>query len=450
MKPKSPSTNSKQIDPGQSPIVRLFQELGPDALDILTERQRLTVKYLWPIWARPNQLLPKGDWRVAMWCCGRGFGKTRTGAEAVRSVVESGESGDLILAGPTAADVRDIMVEGESGLLAISPAWNFPKYEPSKRRVTWTNGARAVLVSADEPDRFRGLQASFAWTDEICSWRYQESWDQLMFGLRLGNNPRAIVTTTPRPSKLMKGLLSREGEDVVVIRGSSFDNRANLPEAFFNSILERYKGTRLAKQEIWAQLLEDVDGARVSHELLDEARVVSGEVPDLQRVVVGIDPAVTSSEDSDETGIVVAGLGIDDEVYVLDDRSCRVSPKAWATRAIESLHKWAPDLNGRILGEVNNGGDLVEATIRTVDKNVPFRAVRASKGKHIRFEPVGSLFEQKRIHMVGSYPKLEDQIVMFTPSGYEGSDSPDRADALVWAVTELVLEKNCTPSVWSI
>jgi len=430
-----------------SPILQLFKQEGPDALEMLSEREKLTVKFLWDAWARPTQKMPEGDWRIALWCCGRGFGKTRTGSEAVRWMAESGKAGHITISSSTSADIRDICLEGESGLLNISPPWFFPVYEPSKRRLTWPNGARAVLVSADEPERFRGLQSDFAWCDELGAWRYPEAWDQLMFGLRLGSNPRCIVTTTPRPSTIIKNLIAREDDDVVIIRGTSFDNQDNLPPAFFNSILERYEGTRLYRQEVNAEILEDVPGAIVEQEMIEKARTHQDDLPQMTRTIVAVDPAVTSGDKSDETGIIVAGLGEDGDVYILEDRSCRESPEGWARIAVGCYERHEAD---KILGEVNNGGDLVRATLRSVSKEIPFKAIRASRGKHLRFEPVGSLFEQGRVHMVGTFSQLEDQVIMFTPGGYEGGDSPDRADAMVYAVTELLLDPHPAAVVWSV
>jgi len=393
--------------------------------------------------------MPSGDWRVALWCCGRGFGKTRTGAEIVRHMVETGKVSHVTIASATASDVRDICVDGPgSGILSVSPPWFYPNYEPSKRRLTWPNGARATLISADEPDRARGLQHSLLWCDELAAWRYPEAWDQLMFGLRLGQDPRCIVTTTPRPSKLIKGLMNREGDDVKVIRGTSFDNQDNLPQAFFTSIIDKYQNSRLGEQEIYAKLLTDTPGSFVNNQHIDEARVLVEEVPPMVRTVVAVDPAVTSGESSDETGIVVAGLGEDGHVYILDDRTCKLSPEGWARRVVESYERWECD---RVIAEVNNGGDLLESVLRSVSTNaLPYKSVRASRGKHVRFEPVGSLFEQGKVHMVGNFPKLEDQVTMFTPGGYEGGASPDRADALCWAVTALVFDKTPVSSVWSI
>lgn len=344
-------------------------------------------------------------------------------------MVEANRAGRIALVGQTAADVRDTMIEGESGIMAISPPWFEPKYEPSKRRLTWPNGARATAYSADEPRQLRGPQHDLAWADELASWATSEAWDQLMFGLRLGDDPRAVVTTTPRPIAVIRELL--KSPTTHVTRGSTYDNRANLAPAFLEKIVSKYEGTRLGRQELYAEVLDDVPGALWNRAMLEQARA-QDEPPELVRIVVAIDPAVTSGEDSDETGIIVAGKDANGEYHVLADRTCRMSPDGWARRAITALDEYKAD---RIVAEVNNGGDLVEATIRTVRRNVPYKKVHASRGKRVRAEPIAALYEQGRVTHHGNLDLLEDQMVTFLPEGSYGS--PDRVDALVWALTEL-------------
>jgi predicted phage terminase large subunit-like protein len=390
----------------------------------------------WPSVARPSQLAPSGDWRIWLLLAGRGFGKTRSGAEWVREQAETGKAGRIALVAPTAADVRDVIIEGESGLLAIAPDHARPLYEPSKRRLTWPNGAIATAYSADEPERLRGPQHDAAWCDELASWRYPDAWDMLMLGLRLGKDPRAVVTTTPKPTRLLRDLLSRAGTDVAVTRGSTMENEANLASAFLAQIVRRYEGTRLGRQELDAELLDDAPNAMWTRDLIERAHVAAA--PSLRRIVVAIDPATTSGEESDETGIVVAGVGVDGEGYVLDDLSGRLAPTEWARRAVAAYQRHEAD---RVVAEVNAGGEMVEATLRVVDRNVSFKAVHASKGKVARAEPVAALYEQGRVHHVGAFPALEDQMCSFT-TGYDRSSagmSPDRLDALVWALTELML-----------
>ena len=342
----------------------------------------------------------------------------------------------VALVAPTAADARDTMVElGESSILKISPPWFMPHYEPSKRRVTWPNGAVATLFSADEPDRLRGPAHDLAWADEVAAWLHAtEVWDQLMFGLRLGDNPRCAATTTPKPTTLIRDLLSRVGQDVVVTGGSSYENRANVASVWLEDIIRRYEGTRLGRQELLAELLADAPGALWQRARIDELRVA--QALELVRVVIAIDPAVTSGEDSDETGIVCAGKGVDGHGYVLADRSCRMSPHGWATRAVTAFDEFLAD---RVVGEANNGGDMVESTIRTVRASIPYTKVWASRGKRVRAEPIAALYEQGRVHHVGPLLELEDQMCTWLPEGVDWS--PDRLEALVWALTELALAK---------
>jgi predicted phage terminase large subunit-like protein len=389
----------------------------------------------WQSIARPEQLPPPGDWATWMILAGRGAGKTRTGAEWVRSLAEATSVARIALVGPTAADARDVMVEGESGIMAICPNSNRPTYEPSKRRLTWRNGVQATLFSAEEPARLRGPQHGAAWLDELGAWQNaQETWDMLQFGLRIGRKPRQVITTTPKPTKLIRALMKRDGQDVIVTRGRTIDNAANLAPSFLSQIVSRYEGTRLGRQELNAELLEDVPGALWTRDLIEDGRRSKTDLPSMTRIVVALDPAVTVSEGSDETGIVVAGLGVDGHGYVLEDASGKLTPIEWARRAVALYRKWGAD---RIVAEANQGGALVETTIRTVDRNVSLKAVHASRGKITRAEPIAALAEQFRIHLAGSFPELEDQLCTFAAGS---TDSPDRLDALVWAFTELMVE----------
>ena len=388
----------------------------------------------WITKARPEQLPPPGDWTIWMICAGRGAGKTRSGAEWVRSLAESRMAQRIALVGPTAADVRDIMVEGESGLLSISPDWNRPHYEPSKRRLTWPNGVIATMFSSEEPERLRGPQHDAAWCDEVAAWRNaKDTWDMLQFGLRLGKRPRAMVTTTPKPTKLVRDLLGRNGQDVAVTRGSTYDNRANLAPSFFTQIVKQYEGTRLGRQELNAELLDDVPGALWTRAMIEEARVRPEANIFLERIVVAIDPAISVNEDSDETGIIVAGLGSDGDAYVLGDSSGKYLPHEWARHAITNYHEYGAD---RLVAEINQGGQMVESTIRAIAPNVPLTLVHASRGKLVRAEPVSALYEQRRVHHVGIFEPLEDQLCSYAPGVVK---SPDRMDALVYAITDLML-----------
>jgi predicted phage terminase large subunit-like protein len=303
--------------------------------------------------------------------------------------------------------------------------------------LTWPNGAIATTFSAEEPDRLRGPQHDAAVCDALGSWARLETWDMLMFRLRLGRKPRCLVATTPRPTKLIREILAREGRDVVVTRGSTYENRANLAPGFFDQVIRKYEGTRLGRQELLAEVLEDVPGALWNREQLDQRR--RDLALDLQRIVVAIDPAVTSGEEADETGIVVAGKDGNDHGYVLQDLSGRYSPADWARSAIAAYRAHKAD---RIVAETNNGGEMVEATLRMVDPNIPFIAVHASRGKIVRAEPVAALYEQGRVHHIGMFAELEDQMCGFTTDfdRERAGFSPDRVDALVWALSDLMVQ----------
>lgn len=372
---------------------------------------------------------------------GRGFGKTRGVTEWARAKAEKMPRSRGAIVSSTAADARDIVVEGESGILAVCPPWNRPKYEPSKRRLTWPNGTVATLYTADEPDRLRGPQHHWAVCDELAAWRYiQDAWDMLMMGLRLGKDPQCAVATTPRPIKLIRELL--KDPTVAVTRGNTYENRGNLAPAFFTRILRKYEGTRLGRQELSAEILDDVPGALWTHAKLEENR--KAHAPSLVRIVIGVDPAVTANaESSNETGIVVAGVDENDEGYVLDDLSGIHTPLEWAKLVIGAYDKYQADA---VVGEVNQGGDLVKSNVAATaeimflknersTKEINFKAVRATRGKYVRAEPISSIDQQGRIHHIGMFATLEDQMCSWVP----GEDSPDRMDARVWAFTDLML-----------
>jgi phage terminase large subunit-like protein len=357
----------------------------------------------------------------------------------VRQEVEAGRAKRVALVGRTAADVRDTMVEGESGLIAKSSPRCRPRWFPSKRRLVWPNGAIATSYSSDVPDQLRGPQHHIAWCDEIASYVYPaETWSNLLFGLRLGDRPRVVVTTTPRPIRIVRELLAER--TTATTRGRTYDNAANLAHVFIDAVIRKYEGTRLGRQELEGLVLDDVPGALWTRAMLDGPGFLVREAPELRRVVVAIDPAVSSGEGSDETGIVVVGVGRGEKGrergYVLADLSGRYSPSEWARKAIDAFERFKAD---RIVAEVNNGGDLVEANLRAAEggKSVPYTAVHASRGKTIRAEPVSALYEQGRIHHVGAFPALEDQLCSWDSTGDE--KSPDRLDALVWGLTHLML-----------
>ena len=393
----------------------------------------------WRLWGRAKQQTPKTDFRFWLILAGRGFGKTRTGAEWVKTQVEAGRR-RIALVGPTAADVRDVMVEGDSGILQVYPPWNRPLFQSSRRRLVWPGGAMAFLYSAEEPERLRGPQHDAAWADELAAWSHgQETWDQLQFGLRLGDDPRVLVTTTPKPQPLLRQLMA--DPNTYVTRGTTYENSPNLPQAFLDRILRRYQNTRLGRQEIHAEVLGDAPGALWPQESLLVCHVAHH--PDLRRVVVAVDPSGSSGDDEgDQQGIVVAGLGVDGLGYVLADRTCRLSPEGWGRRAVEAFDEFGAD---RLVAEKNYGGDMVRFTLQTVRPTVPVTLVNATRGKVLRAEPVSALYEQGRVRHIVPDPldnplaDLEAEMRQATSNGYLGDGSPNRLDALVWALTDLFL-----------
>lgn len=385
--------------------------------------------WYWPLWARRNQLPPPGNWFVWFLRSGRGFGKTRTGAQYVIERAKQGK-GPIALVGQTKADVRDTMIEvGESSIMRCSPPWFMPEYKSSQRRLVWPNGVIGILYSGDEPDQLRGPQHQTAWVDEPAKFQYpDDAWANLEMGMRVGD-PRIVATSTPRPIKLVRDLMADAG--TINTTGSSYENIDNLSKSYIERIINRYEGTRLGRQELHGAVLDDVEGALWTHSLIEQYRVT--EHPRLYRVMVGVDPKVAKSAAS-ETGIIVAGLGTDGHVYVLADMSLNDTPGGWAKQVVTAYHQHRAD---RIIGEVNNGGDMVEYTIRGVDDRVSYQAVHASRGKDIRAEPVANLYERGMVHHVGMLATLEDQMCSWTP----GEASPDRMDALVWAVWALKLHE---------
>jgi predicted phage terminase large subunit-like protein len=396
-----------------------------------------------PTWhqvARPDQLAPDGSWRTWLILTGRGWGKTRTGAETVAEWVRAGTAKLTCIAAQTAADARDVSAKA---LLRALPG---AVYEPSKRSVTYGNW-QGITFSAEDPDSFRGYEFDSAWLDEVAAWRFPESYDQLQYGLRVGA-ARQIVTSTPRPVRVIRELLN--ADTTVVTRGRTLDNADNLSPSALAYLISTYQGTRIGRQELEGELLEDVPGALWSRALINMAPVPvhfdgTSNVPDVARIVIGIDPAVTSGEDSDETGIVVVALGSDSRGYVLDDLSGRYSPDEWAKKAVAAYEQYSAD---RIVAEVNNGGDLIEKMLRLYGPNLPISKVHARQGKHTRAEPVAALYEQGRVSHVRGFPTLEDQMCAFT--GNPGEDSPDRMDALVWALTDLMLGNGYVGSQFSM
>jgi len=402
----------------------------------------------WLVWARPEQLPPAGEWTTWLYMGGRGTGKTRAGAEWIRARVTSGIGRHIALVASTAADGRNVMIEGESGLLAIAPARDRPVFEPSKRRLTWPNGAIATLFSAEQPEALRGPQHDTAWCDELAKWKHlARAWDNLQLGLRLGMLPRQVITTTPRALAGLKAIMARS--DTVMTRGTSYDNRANLAPTWFAEIIRRYEGTRFGRQELNAELLDDVQGALWTRAMLDAARLAHDTVPPaMARVVVGVDPSGTGGGDARASiGIVAAGKGIDGLGYVLADFTCALSPAGWGRRVAEAVSAHKADC---VVAEANFGGAMVESVLSTANVGARVKMVTASRGKIVRAEPIAALYEQNRVRHVGAFSALEDQLVALTTDGYVGEGSPDRADAMIWALTELMLQHDAMEPWYAI
>ncbi len=418
------------------------------ALAALTAAERESLAAAWPLQARPEQLAPAGDWTVWLVLGGRGAGKTRTGAEWIRALaLGKAHAGGppasrMALVGETLADAREVMVEGVSGLLAIHPPRERPTWSPSRRRLEWGNGAVAQLFSSEDPESLRGPQFDAAWADELAKWRHADAtFDMLQFGLRLGVRPRQVVTTTPRPVPVLRRLLAAPG--TVVSRGRTADNAANLAPAFLTAVVDRYVGTRLGRQELDGELVEDRPDALWTRGELEALRLAVR--PALARIVVAVDPPATSRRTSDACGIVAAGLDGEGRAVVVADASLAAArPEVWARRAVALYHAEGAD---RLVAEVNQGGDMVATVIHGVDPRVAVEPVRATRGKWIRAEPVAALYARGLVRHAGHFPELEDEMADFGLDGLSGGRSPDRLDALVWAVTALLLTGRGEPRV---
>ena len=403
--------------------------------------EKATIKLYtdWLKTARAKQIEPADEHNIWLILAGRGWGKTRTGAQDIALYALRNPNTICAVVAPTHGDLRRVCFGGNSGLLSIIPdecyssSVDYKGYSSSLSEIRLFNGSKIVGYAAQEPERLRGPQFHRAWCDEIAAWRYPEALDQLMFGLRLGENPKCVITTTPKPNKMIKSLVERE--DVTVTSGSTFENEENLAQSALDMLKRRYEGTTLGRQELYAEIIEELEGALWSNKLIEEARLPEDTEKELKQIIVAIDPAVTNNEDSDETGIMVVGKDHNNEYYVLEDASGKYSPDGWARKAINCFYDWDAD---RIVAEVNNGGDLVERLLRGMDVNIPYRSVRATRGKMVRAEPIAALYEQRRVHHIGYFPELESQLCSYTG---ETKPSPDRLDALVWGISEISRSK---------
>lgn len=437
-------------------LSRLSSEERAKALAELPPHLVAHLIYCWPAWARPDQLPPAATagglaWQTWLLLGGRGSGKTRAGAEWVRAKalgngdVPGAPARRIALIGLTIAQVRSVMIEGVSGLMGVHAPGERPRYEISRNQIVWRNGAIAQLFAADEPDSLRGPQFDAAWCDEFAKWRRPEyAWDMLQFGLRLGTDPQAVITTTPRHLQILNKIIADPA--TVMTRSRTADNARNLAPGFVRQIMVRYANTALGRQELEGEIIEVRAGGYWTQELLNAHRIVAA--PDLARIVVAVDPPISAKAGSDACGIVVAGLGLDKRGYVLADRSIRGrEPIVWARAVVAAYRDYAADA---IVAETNQGGDLVLAVIRQVDENAPVRSVKATRGKWMRAEPVSTLYAEGRVFHVGEWPELEAQMCAFGPDGLANGKSPDRLDALVWALTDLMLTPRAKPGVHSL
>ena len=452
----TPATNTNTLSPfaQQSQLMRTLLALSEtqraEEIAQMSAEEQAAIRYHWKLHARRTQLPPPGDWRCWLICAGRGFGKTRSGAEWVRHYVRARPDARIALVSASLAEARAVMVEGESGLLAISPPGLVPIFEPSLRRLTWPNGAQAFLYSAAEPESLRGPQHHAAWCDEVAKWdnasgRAIRAWDNLQMGLRLGTRPRTVATTTPRAVPLMRRLLAEQAAGTTVVAGGATqDNAAHLPGAFLDDMDRQFGGTTLGRQEIGGVLIDDVEGALWTRSMLENCRdTMMGDPP--LRVVIGVDPPASAR--GDECGIVVCGLGASGVAQVLADCSvANASPERWASAVADAAREWNAD---RVVAEANQGGAMVESVLRAAEITLPLKLVHAARGKVARAEPVAALYETGKVRHAALFARLEDQLCgLMTGGSYEGpTPSPDRADALVWALTELMLGKKGEPRV---
>ena len=425
-------------DPGKSLVEQISRMPKDDIKRLiggLSEADVIKFWESWSIWAKPAQLPPAWHWRVWLLQAGRGFGKTRAGAEWVHHVAQT-PGVRIALVGATEDEVRRVMIEGSSGILACAPIGGQPAWEPSRGILTWANGSQAIVYSGANAESLRGPEHDYAWCDELAKWAKDEAtWDNLRMGMRRGKRPQIVVTTTPRNRALLKRIIA--SKTTAVTRGGTKDN-ANTPQSYKNDMQAEYGGTAIGRQELDGDLIEDVEGALWTRDMIEGCRVSTLSSP-LRRVVVAVDPPASAGGDA--CGIVCVGLGADDVGYVIEDASVSgLSPEGWAGVVADVAARQGAD---RVVAEANNGGDMVRSVLMAADSGLPVRLVHASRGKCARAEPVAALYGRGRVRHVGALPALEDELCgMITGGGYEGPGrSPDRADALVWAVTELMLGK---------
>lgn len=422
-------------DPGRR--FRFIMSLPPDKRRVMLED--------WATWAHPGQVPPEGeDWSIWLIRAGRGFGKTRAGSEWINRFARENGDARIALVGGTVDEVRAVMVEGASGIIRTAQIDEVVDWRPTMGELRFQSGATAFVYSGEQPERLRGPEHHVAWCDELAKWKYGDAtWDNLMLGLRLGDRPRVVVTTTPKPNALMRRVMTLEG--CVETRGRTADNRF-LPAAFVKQVEGMYAGSRLGRQELEGELIDEAEGALWTRDLIERQRVKAGDpLPPLTRVVVGVDPPASAGGDA--CGIVAVGLGADGRAYVLKDASVSgLSPEGWAGAVADCAHAVGAD---RVVAEKNQGGDMVGSVLRAAERNLPLTLVHAARGKVARAEPVSALYESDRMRHAGAFPELEDELAGLATAGdYSGPGrSPDRADAMVWAATHLMLGKRAHAGV---
>ncbi len=425
-------------------LAKLPEAERDEILDALRDNEAVAVSNDWFLQARREQLEPPGDWFIWTLMAGRGFGKNWTASHWLINEHEQGFAENSCIIAATSNDLVRYCLNGPSGILSLAPPRFSPEYKTQQNKLVWPNGTETHLFTSEKPRRLRGGNFDRAWCDELSYWQYvDDTWDMLMFGLRHGEVVKCVITMTPRPIPLVRELISRDGKDVYITAGTTYDNIHNLSRVFKDKVIKRYEGTRLGRQELEGLVMLDVEGALWDHDMIDELRVK--ERPELQYIVVGVDPSVTSGEKADETGIVVVGKGANDHCYVLADISGQYSPRKWAQLVVGAYHSFGAN---KVIAEKNNGGELIEINIKNEDANIPVELVHASVGKVARAEPVSMLYEQNRVHHVGNFPIMEDEMCMFVPGDIKAKDSPNRVDALVWAISKLIVKKRLRAGTW--
>ncbi len=425
-------------------LAELSEEDRDEILALLRDNEAVAASDDWFLQARREQLEPPGDWVIWALIAGRGFGKNWSASHWLINEHEQGHAKNSCIIAATSNDLVRYCLSGPSGILSLAPARFTPEYKTQHNKLVWPDKSETHLFTSEKPRRLRGGNFDRAWCDELSYWQYvDDTWDMLMFGLRHGESVKCIVSMTPRPIPLVRELIARNGKDVFVTSGSTYENEKNLSKVFKDKIIKKYEGTRMGRQELLGEVLMDVEGALWDHQMIDELRIEHR--PEFKQIVVAVDPSVTSGQNADETGIVVVGKANNDHCYVLADISGQHAPRKWASLVVGAYHSYGAN---HVVAEKNNGGELITEVIHNEDPNIPVKLVSASVGKVARAEPVSMLYEQKRVHHIGFFPYLEDEMCMFVPGEMGPKVSPNRADALVWGITDLIVKRKMRAGTW--